>query len=143
MPFHFVRVDIAGNVSKRFSGSGMRLPRFGNACPRWTLHAAFLTPGVFRARFERRPDGATYFSFARSITRASGGHNAPKSHYAIGLGCAASYADRIVYADGMDGEDPAAAVPIGVSCRLCERVDCAQRAFPPFAPAAKSVPANF
>ena len=26
--------------------------------------------------------------------------------------------------------NPSAAVPIGITCRLCERTDCEQRAFP-------------
>jgi len=29
----------------------------------------------------------------------------------------------------LDSEN--AAIPIGVNCRLCERLDCSQRAFPP------------
>ncbi|PZQ38613.1 MAG: Cro/Cl family transcriptional regulator, partial [Phenylobacterium zucineum] len=41
----------------------------------------------------------------------------------------AQYADQLVYADGLDLTGPSA--PIGVSCRICERTDCAQRAFPP------------
>jgi predicted transcriptional regulator len=30
----------------------------------------------------------------------------------------------------MDVENLGAAVPVGTSCRLCDRTDCAQRAFP-------------
>jgi len=42
-----------------------------------------------------------------------------------------SYARELVYADGMDLENMQAAVHIGVTCRLCDRMDCEQRAFPP------------
>ena len=48
VPFHFIRVDIAGNISKRFSGSGIRFARFAGACPRWNVFAAFLTPGMIK-----------------------------------------------------------------------------------------------
>ena len=50
---------------------------------------------------------------------------------AIGLGCEASHARELVYADGIDLENPDAVVPVGVTCRLCEHIDCEQRAFPP------------
>ena len=32
VPFHFVKTDNAGNVSKRFSLSGIHIPRHGGAC---------------------------------------------------------------------------------------------------------------
>ena len=45
VPFHFLKTDIAGNVSKRFSLSGIHIPRHGGACPRWNVYIAFLNPG--------------------------------------------------------------------------------------------------
>ena len=45
VPFHFIRVDIAGNISKHFSASGIRFARFSGLCPRWNVHSAFMTPG--------------------------------------------------------------------------------------------------
>ena len=41
IPFHMLRVDIAGNISKRFSLSGIEIPRYGGACPRWNIYSAF------------------------------------------------------------------------------------------------------
>lgn len=130
IPFHFVRVDIAGNISKRFSASGMQLSRFG-ACPRWNLHAAFLTPGRIITQLSRMPDGNTYFCLARTVTREARGYHVPKVVQAITLGCRVEYARSMVYADGVDLGQLNAAVPIGSSCRMCERMDCEQRAFPP------------
>ena len=46
IPFHFLRVDVAGNISKRFSLSGIEIPRYGGACPRWNVYSAFSRPGV-------------------------------------------------------------------------------------------------
>ena len=37
VPLHFIRVDIAGNISKRFSASGIQISRQGGACPRWNV----------------------------------------------------------------------------------------------------------
>lgn len=131
VPFHMVRVDIAGNISKRFSGSGLRFARFSGACPRWTVFEAFTTPGLIRTQLSRLPDGATYFWIARTVSRDTAGFHAPRSVVAIGLGCEASRAGELVYADGVNLEAPGAVVPVGTTCRLCERMDCEQRAFPP------------
>jgi predicted transcriptional regulator/transcriptional regulator with XRE-family HTH domain len=131
VPFHMVRVDIAGNISKRYSGSGLRFARFSGACPRWNVFEAFTTPGLFRTQLSQMPDGATYFWIARTVNRESGGFHAPRSVVAIGMGCEASRARELVYADGIDLESREAVVPVGITCRLCERMECEQRAFPP------------
>jgi hypothetical protein len=131
VPFHFVRVDIAGNVSKRFTASGIRFSRYGGSCPRWNVHAAFLSPGFIRTQLSRMPDGTTYFCIARTVRKEGGGFLVPQTRLAIGLGCEISHARELVYADGVDLDNLGAAVPIGVTCRLCERDDCRQRAFPP------------
>ena len=131
VPFHLLRVDIAGNISHRFSASGMRIPRFGGACPRWNVHAAFAQPGAIQRQIALMPDGHAYLCIARTVARPTAGYGAPESHLAIGFGCALSYADQLVYADGMDLENTATVVPVGVNCRLCERMDCQQRAYPP------------
>jgi len=131
VPLHMVRVDIAGNISKHFSASGIRFARFSGACPRWNVHAAFLQPGFIRTQLSRMPDGTTYFCIARTVRKEGGGFRAPQSRLAIGLGCEVSHARELVYADGIDLENLEAAEDIGPSCRLCERMDCRQRAFPP------------
>lgn len=131
IPFHFIRVDIAGNISKRFSASGIRFARFSGACPRWNVHAAFMQPGFIRTQLSAMPDGTVFFCIARTIRREGGGFHAPQSRLAIGLGCEVSHAPEMLYSDGIDLGNVAAAVEIGPTCRLCERVDCRQRAFPP------------
>ena len=130
VPLHLLRVDIAGNISKRFSGSGIRFARYSGACPRWNVHSAFLTPGRIRRQLSRMPDGTTYFCVARTIRKQGGGFLAPASVQAIGLGCEVRFARELIYADGIDVFSKSAAVEVGVTCRLCPRLDCAQRAFP-------------
>jgi len=131
IPFHFLRVDIAGNISKRFAGSGIRFARYSGACPRWNVFKAFLTPGMVTRQLSAMPDGTTYFCVAKTVRSGMGGFHTQPTLYALGLGCDVRHAPKIVYADGMDLESEQATVPVGVTCRLCERMDCAQRAFPP------------
>ena len=130
VPLHMVRVDLAGNVSKHFSASGIRIARYSGACPRWNIHAAFLTPGLLRTQLLRMPDGAVYFCIAKTVPKGRAGWHAVHTIQAIGLGCNVRHARSLVYADGMDLDHLETAVPVGVTCRLCDRMDCDQRAFP-------------
>lgn len=130
VPFHMVRVDIAGNISKRFSASGLQFPRYSGACPRWVVFAAFLTPGEIRTQLSEMPDGTRYFWVARTVRKARGGFHAPRTEFAIGLGCEVHHARQIIYAEGVNLESREAIVPVGITCRVCERMDCEQRAFP-------------
>ena len=135
IPFHLIRVDVAGNISKRYSGSGIHIARFGAACPRWNVYDAFAAPGMLRVQVSQMPDGTSYFCVARTINPI-GRHNRSHSfgtrftRLAIGLGCPLSYARDIVYTDGLALDDPQIITPIGVSCRVCERIDCSERALP-------------
>jgi predicted transcriptional regulator len=131
VPLHMLRVDIAGNISKRFSASGLRIPRHGSACPRWNVYSAFLSPGVINGQVSRMPDGNAYFCIARTIQKRGGGYGSPQRVLSIGLGCELSYAREVVYSDGIDLESPERAIAAGVQCRSCDRMDCRQRAFPP------------
>ncbi len=131
VPFHFVRVDIAGNISKRFSASGIRFARFSGLCPRWNVHSAFMTPDILRTQLSRMPDGTTYLCVSRTVRQSFGGFRSAHPLHAISLGCDVSHAGDLVYGDGLDLTSSHAAVPIGITCRLCERLDCEQRAFPP------------
>lgn len=131
IPLHFLRIDIAGNISKRFSASGIRMPRFSGACPRWCVHAAFLTPGMIRTQLSTMFDGTKYFCLARTVQRATGGYQIPHTVHSICIGCEARYAKEMVYADGVDLDTARAATPVGTTCRTCEQMDCEQRVFPP------------
>jgi hypothetical protein len=132
IPFHLLKVDMAGNVLSRFSASGIRIPRYGGVCSLWNVHAAFLSPGMTRAQVSRMPDGTSYFSIARTLPGEGSGMMRSHQLTAIELGCEASLAADIVYADGLDLRDVSAATPIGPTCRLCERSDCRHRVLPPF-----------
>ncbi len=77
------------------------------------------------------PEGRTYLWIARTVSSGGAGYGAARKEFAVGLGCDARHADRLVYGKGLDLHDPDAATPIGAGCKVCERKGCAQRAFPP------------
>jgi len=131
VPFHFLKTDIAGNVSKRFSLSGIHIPRHGGSCPRWNVYIAFLNPGRIHPQISRMPDGKIYFCIARAFEKGIEKHGMPKSFVSIGLGCDIQYAKELIYSEGIDLENKKLQTPIGVSCRICPRIECQQRAFPP------------
>ncbi len=131
IPLHLVRTDIAGNISKRFSLSGIHIPRHSGACPRWNIYAAFLSPDRINIQVSQMPDGQRYFCIARTITKGDYRHNAPRRYLSIGLGCAIHHAKDMIYSGGIDLGSEQQVVPIGVGCRICPRMECGQRAHPP------------
>jgi len=135
VPFFLMRVDQAGNISKRYASGAFPFSRFGGACPRWRLHSAFRTPGRVITQIIETPDmdgkpGGRWFTLARTVDRQ--GHDAfTEGHdLAVGLGCELKYAHRLAYARGLDLNAPEV-TPIGPACRLCPRHPCAERAAPP------------
>ncbi|MFN4185246.1 MAG: short-chain fatty acyl-CoA regulator family protein [Hyphomonas sp.] len=130
IPFFFMRIDTAGNVSKRFSAGRFHFSKFGGACPLWNIHECFEAPGRIRTQIIQMPDDTTYFSIGRTITRTDGFYDKPGPKLAIGLGCDIAYAKRLVYAaeHNLEKAEP---TPIGVNCYLCERQNCASRAHAP------------
>jgi XRE family transcriptional regulator, fatty acid utilization regulator len=77
------------------------------------------------------PDGQRYLWTARTVTRHRGGWGEPGKTFAIGLGCEIRHASRLVYSTGLNLDNASGATPIGMGCRICERLDCPQRAVPP------------
>lgn len=131
VPFFFIRVDEAGNVSKRLDGAGFPFARHGGGCPLWSVHHAFRTPRQIVTQWLELPDGQRFFSIARTVTAGGGAYGAPRIERAIALGCAAEHADRLVYTQSRPAQDPDQATPIGVTCRICHRTECTARSAPP------------
>jgi predicted transcriptional regulator len=130
VPFFFVRVDKAGNISKRQSATHFHFSRTGGTCPLWNVYEAFAQPERILPQLARMPDGRRYLWIARSVSRGQRGWGSPRKTFSIGLGCDIRHAPRLVYAKGLDLQDPEAATPIGMGCKVCERERCPQRAFP-------------
>ena len=131
IPFFFVRVDQAGTITKRHSATQLQFARFGGACPLWNVHRAFEAPGQMLRQLAQTPDGIKYLCLARDITKSGGHFRAPVQRFAIGLGCEIAHASALVYADDLDIHNTASFEPIGISCRICPRENCHQRAVPP------------
>ena len=131
IPFHMLRVDIAGNISKRFSMSGIGIPRYGGACPKWNIYSAFTTPGKIQTAVSKMSNGEKYVCIARTVEKGIGRYGETRSMLSIGLGCEAKYAKDFVYTENLNINDKKSEISIGVSCRTCDRLDCSQRAFPP------------
>jgi predicted transcriptional regulator len=67
-----------------------------------------------------------------AVYAAGGGaFGAPSVERAVALGCAAEHADRLVYTRAQPVSAPEMATPIGVTCRLCQRIECTARSAPP------------
>jgi hypothetical protein len=130
VPFFMLRVDPAGNISKRYAGDQFPFSRFGGTCPRWNLHMAFQTPGRVVTQIVETPDGQRFFTIGRTVQRSVRLDPGEDSPLAVGLGCDVGHARRIGYAEGLDLASPRVTA-IGPACTICPRVRCPQRAAPP------------
>jgi hypothetical protein len=129
VPFFMLRVDPAGNISKRYAGENFPFSRFGGTCPRWNMHAAFQAAGQVVTQLIETPDGQRYFTVARTIERPIK-TELSSGLLAIGLGCDIRHAHKLSCADVYDLAN-APVTPVGPACAICPRIDCAYRATPP------------
>jgi XRE family transcriptional regulator, fatty acid utilization regulator len=134
IPFFMVRVDAAGNISKRFSAGTFPFSRAGGTCARWNIHLAFQRPGTIERQSVEMPDGSKWLTVSRTVAPAMSGWNSQGAQFVISLGCALKFASRLVYGRDIDIK-LVSPTPIGINCRLCERPNCAQRSAAPLASA--------
>jgi len=130
IPFFFLRVDRAGNISKRQSATDFHFSKIGGSCPLWKVHSAFDNPGEILTQLAEMPDGQVSFWVTRTVSSGHGQYGAQKKTFAIALGCDVQHAHRLVYSKGIDITAPEASTSIGAGCKVCPREDCPQRAFP-------------
>ncbi len=130
VPFFFIRVDEAGNVSKRLDGAGFPFAAHGGGCPLWSVHSVFRRPGEVVTQWLELPDGQRFFSIARTVASGGGRYGKTRIYRAIALACASEHAPELIYSEGLDPQQ-VEATPIGVTCRLCNRASCRARALPP------------
>jgi hypothetical protein len=130
LPFFLVRVDRAGNVSKRHSAVDFHFSRVGGTCPLWIVYEAFSQPQRVLTQVATMPDGRSYFWIAKQVVSGPIGYGRPQKTFAVSLGCDLGHAHRIVYSRGLDLADPERRTRIGLGCKVCERRECPQRAFP-------------
>ena len=130
IPFSFVRVDRAGNMSKRQSAAGFHFSRVGGACPLWVIYEAFTRPGKILPQVVTLPDGKSYFWIARTVSRNIGGYGSPGKMFSVDS--AANYATPTDWSTprARTSTTSPQPTPIGMGCKVCERPACPQRAFP-------------
>ena len=131
VPFFFLRIDKAGNVTKRFNATSFSIAEYGGACPVWNVHVAFRTPGVLLPQLVELPDGQQFFTISRTTERPVYSMETQDRRLAIALGCESQHAHRVIYANGLDLSPSGAASKIGINCHLCPRHNCGQRAYDP------------
>lgn len=131
VPFFFLRVDRAGNVTKRFNATPFTLAEQGGSCPVWNIHGAFRSPGVITPQFVELPGGGQFFTLCRTTDRPVFSRNTQDRRLVIALGCEASEADRVCYSGPFNISDQEMYAPIGISCHVCPRQACSQRAHQP------------
>ena len=128
VPFAFLRVDPAGNISKRFSLPNLPLPRGEGACPLLLAYRAFLTPGQINTQIGTLPEGEKNLYIARTVSKHAGAYGDPERMYAIMIACEMHYIDEVLYGDQLSKHDDQHAVPLGIHCRTCSRRSCQHRA---------------
>ncbi|MBW2404950.1 MAG: DUF2083 domain-containing protein, partial [Deltaproteobacteria bacterium] len=75
----------------------------------------------------------TYFCFAKVVSEPQQGSLVKRKTYSIGLGTHADDAKHFAYADDLPFADPKKmSVPVGTTCRFCERTDCNMRSAPSY-----------
>jgi predicted transcriptional regulator/transcriptional regulator with XRE-family HTH domain len=131
VPFFFLRVDKAGNVTKRFNSTSFHLAEYGGACPVWKVHMAFRLAGVIIPQFVELPDGDRYFTINRTVDRPMVNFETQDHRLAISLGCELQYAKKLGYAAGFNVDDDRMFSRIGINCHVCPRQACSQRAHQP------------
>lgn len=131
VPFFFLRIDKAGNVTKRFNSTTFTLAEFGGACPVWNIHTSFRTPGVILPQFVELPEGEKFFTISRTTDRPVYSRESQDRRLALALGCDVRFIEEIGYAKSFNLGSDDLFSPIGINCHLCPRQACSQRAHQP------------
>jgi predicted transcriptional regulator len=116
-----VVLDASGTIMSRIAGGGFPFPRFAPLCPRLPLFDN-LAPGQPLVTDLALPNADRFHVIALAEEGPAYDDLPPPRRLAM-IGWRRE-----------GGEEPAErARPIGVTCRLCERTDCAHRLHPPVA----------
>jgi XRE family transcriptional regulator, fatty acid utilization regulator len=132
LPFFMIRIDRAGQSSKRYAGaSSSPLVETDTRCPLWQLHNVFDRPERLMRQVVVLEDDSRWFTLGRTV-RPQGSNMAiaPGAEFAVGLGLEAKLATPLAAAYGIDLKT-GQATAIGLGCRHCTRQSCPQRSVPP------------
>jgi len=88
-------------------------------------------PERIHLQIAEMPEGRRYVFLAKGLVKASNSFFDQPRRYAVALACEVTLAREFVYADALNLDCDEAVTRIGISCRICSRHDCPQRAYPP------------
>ena len=131
LPFFMLRIDRAGQISKKFVGASPALfIQRDVTCPLWHVHRAFDRHGELLVQSvavdESENDNSTWLTMMRSVNQ-NGSQGAAR--FVVALGVQAKLAPDLAQARGLS-LDYAAAQPVGPGCEHCARPQCVQRSLP-------------
>jgi XRE family transcriptional regulator, fatty acid utilization regulator len=131
LPFFMLRIDRAGQSSKRYAGaSASPLVETERRCPLWQVHNVFARPGTLTPHLVELEDESRWFTLSRTVHPQTAVSGAVEAEFAICLGLDAKLAAPLAAARGID-LTTGAATPIGLGCPACTRPECPQRSAPP------------
>lgn len=130
LPFFMLRIDRAGQSSKRYAGaSASPLVETERRCPLWQVHNVFARPGTLMPHLVELEDESRWFTLSRTVHPQTAVSGAVEAEFAICLGLDAKLATPLAAARGVDLTG--GATPIGLGCPACTRPECPQRSAPP------------
>ncbi len=136
LPFFMMRVDKAGQISKRYAGASKSPLIEGNKhCPLWNVYDSFNTPGRIVTQLVALEDGSRWFTIACSLYKndklePQSSYHDSRTQFTIVIGLKAEFAKKISAASAMDIHDDIG-FPIGLGCMDCARHNCTQRSQAP------------
>lgn len=123
----FAVVNAAGATLQRRSLPEIALPRYGAACPLWSVYRALSEPGRTLRQVAEFPDGQSVIFVARAEATGGSGWGRLGPVRAALLALPGDAAAATIYGAGAR-ETPE---PVGPNCRICARLRCPHRAEDP------------
>jgi transcriptional regulator with XRE-family HTH domain len=111
--------NAAGQTLHRHALSEFPLPRHGNACPLWPVFQGFSLPERPLQDLIELPGGAQFVTLTVALPRSE-----------IAFGTLPDYQSAMLFLPRDQspwGTTPQSARPVGTSCRICPRENCAAR----------------
>lgn len=131
LPFFMLRIDRAGQSSKRYAGaSASPLVETERRCPLWQVHNVFARPGTLMPHLVELEDESRWFTLSRTVNPQLAVSGGVQAEFAICLGLDAKLAAPLAAARGID-LTTGTVTPIGLGCPACTRPECPQRSAPP------------
>ncbi len=129
LPFFMLRIDRAGQVSKRFIGaSGAVFLESDHTCPLWCASRAFEQPGEPLVQVVTVGETGAGAAHWMCLAQTHGGN--AEARFAVVVGVDAALAGDVACTRGVSLARETA-LAIGPGCRLCHVTDCPQRSLPP------------